>query len=287
MSRFLNELSAFLDTQSFPVIRIAEMHNGQAPAVLERAAANPCQNLYSVAKTFTMTAIGLLYDRHLIELDERVCDILADELPTAGMDERWYLGTVEMALTHKLGLPGGFLDIDVHHGTKEFGFDYLHYMLTYPLDYTPGEGEAYSDGAFYLLSRIVAKRANLPMENLLWKELFFPLGYREAAWSRCPMGYAMGATGLYITAEDAVKLGQVYLTGGLYEGKRILSEEWTAIAVRHHFALDWDHTHTIYAKGGMCGQSLMVCPSQNRVLMMQSYGGDCGAVMDFVRHYKD
>ncbi len=287
MSRFLNELSAFLDTQSFPVIRVAEIHNGGAPEVLERAAANPCQNLYSVAKTFTMTAIGLLYDRHMIELDERVCDILADALPSEGMDERWYLGTVEMALTHKLGLPSGFLDIDVHHASREFGYDYLNYMLTYPLDYTPGEGEAYSDGAFYLLSRIVTKRAKIPMETLLWREVFYPLSYREMAWSRCPMGYAMGATGLYITAEDAAKLGQVYLNGGMYNGKRILSEEWTGLAVRHHFALDWDHTHKIYAKGGMCGQSLMVCPEQKRVLMMQSFGGDCGKVMEFLRAYKD
>lgn len=282
MSQFLTDLAAYLDTQDFPVIRISEIHHGSEPQTLERSMANPCQNIYSVAKTFTMTAIGLLYDRHLLELDEKVCDILADELPETGMDERWYMSTVEMALKHQLGLPAGFLDIDATHASA-FGYDYLNYTLTYPLDYTPGENEAYSDGAYYLLSRIATKRAKMPMENFLWRELFYPLGYREMAWSRCPMGYAMGATGLYITTEDMVKLGQVYLSGGLYHEKRILSEEWVHLATRHGFALDWDKQHKIYGKGGMCGQLLCVAPSQNRVVAMQSYGGDCDALMSFLK----
>lgn len=287
MSRFLKDLAAFLDTQTFPVIRVAEIHDGGAPEVLERMPANPCQNTYSVAKAFTMTAIGLLYDRHLLELDERVCDILADELPddASEMDDRWFFGTVEMALTHRLGLPGGFLDIDVTHASA-FGYDYLDYTFRTPLEYTPGEGETYSDGAYYLLSRIAAKRANMPMENFLWRELFYPLGFREMAWSRCPMGYAMGATGLYITAEDMVKLGQVYLNNGIYGERRILSEEWVRLTLRHGFALAWDKEHKVFSKGGMCGQRLMVAPEQRRVLAMQSYGGDADAVEEFLRNYK-
>ena len=286
MNRFLKALDSFLDTQAFPVIRISEIHDGGEPETLTRAAANPCQNLYSVAKSYTMTAIGLLYDRHMLELDEKVCDILADELPETGMDDRWYTVTVEMALTHRLGLPAGFLDIDVEHASA-FGFDYLHYMLTYPLAYTPGTDSRYSDGAYYLLSRIATKRAKIPMENFLWRELFYPLGFREMAWSRCPMGYAMGATGLYITSEDMVKLAAVYLDGGTYKGTRLLSEEWVNLAVRHNYAFDWNNEHTMFFKGGMCGQVLLAVPEQHRAVAMQSFGGNCDVVMDFIRNYRD
>lgn len=53
----------------------------------------------------------MLYDRGLLSTDDLVCNILKDELPK-GMDERWHTATVDMALSHKLGLSEGFLDID-------------------------------------------------------------------------------------------------------------------------------------------------------------------------------
>ena len=101
------------------------------------------------------------------------------------------------------------------------------------------------------------------------------------------MGYAMGATGLYITSEDMVKLGYVYLDGGRYKGTRILSEEWVNLATRHNYALDWDNEHTMFFKGGMRGQVLFSVPEQNRAVAMQSFGGNCDVVMDFVRNYRD
>ncbi len=286
MSQFLKDCANFLDTLPTDIIRIAEIHHNGEPEVLERTPGNPCQNTYSVAKAFTMTAIGLLYDRGMIRMEDKVCDILADELPEEGMDERWHLTTVEMALQHKIGLPGGFLDIDVNKSSK-FTRNYLHYMMTYPLLYTPGTDSRYTDGAYYLLARLVEKKVGMSLDNYMWNELFLPMDYQEVAWSHCPMGHAMGATGLYITAADMAKMGQVYRDGGLYKGQRLLSEEWTKIAPDRGYSFGWHHDHTIYSKGGMLGQDLMIIPGQDRVVAVQSYGGDTGAITDWVSRYKD
>ncbi len=286
MSRFLEGLSAYLKEIKMPIIRISEYKDGRIETV-EFEETNFCRNVYSVAKTFAMTAIGILYDKGLVKVDEKICEILSDEIPENGMDERWKNATIENALTHKLGLPEGFLDIDCNK-SSDFTDNYLDYLFRYPLECAPGEVYCYSDGAFYLISCIVEKITGICLDTFLWKELFLKLDFQEAAWSHCPKGHAMGGTGLYIHSSDMVKLGAVYLNNGIYNGKRILSEEWCRLAVEKGFALDWDdEEHILYQKGGMHGQSLMVIPSSGRAVAMQSFGGDTGIVKDFARKYKD
>ena len=104
-SRFLN-FAEFLDEQPFDIIRATEIHDGKRET-LERIRANYCQNTYSVAKFFTMTAIGRLVDDGKLSVKDKITDIFADELPK-NIDERWDITTVSTCLTHKIGLPGGF-----------------------------------------------------------------------------------------------------------------------------------------------------------------------------------
>ena len=286
MSRFLKEIDAFIDTQPFDIIRLSQSYRGGEIETLERTRANPCQNVYSVAKTFTMTALGLLFDRGLLRPDEKICDILKDELPESGMDERWRGSTVEMALTHRLGLPGGFLDIDVSR-SSEFTEDFLGYTLTYPLAYEPGTEARYSDGAYYLLARVAEKKAGMPVDNFLWRELLTKLDFQEMAWSHCPRGHVIGATGLYVNSIDMVKLGLLYLDRGLYRGERMLSEEWVNLAIEREFALDWDEEHRIFYKGGMHGQKLIIAPEQGRVVALQAFGANSQTIAEWVRDYGD
>lgn len=285
MSKFLKDCVDFIATQPFDIIRISEIHNGGEVETIECTPANTCQNVYSVAKTFTMTAIGLLYDKGLITLDEKICDILADELPEK-IDERWKTCTVEMALLHRLGLPGGFLDIDTTK-SSEFTGDYLEYLFTYPLAYTPDTDCRYSDGAYYLLSCIVEKKCGKSTDNFLWQELLRKLDFQEFAWSHCPKGHAMGATGLYIHSSDMAKLGLIYLSDGMYRGERVISEEWVKTAVSKGYAFDKDENGNIYYKGGMYGQKLIIAPHQNRVVALEAHGANSEIVANWVKEYKD
>ncbi len=274
----------FIQTQPFEIIRLSQVYQDRAIETAECIRANFCQNTYSVAKMFTAVAIGLLVDAGKLRLDEKVCDILREEIPEKGMDPRWEDATVERALTHKLGLPGGFLDIDIHPSV-EFTQDFLRYMLTYPLSYEPGTEEHYSDGAFYLLARIVEKKTGMGLDDFLWQKLLWKMGFQEMTWSHCPMGHTMGATGLYLHSSDMVKVGQLYLSGGVYKGERLLSREWVDKAVSSGFAVDWDDQHRIYYKGGMHGQKLIVAPEQCRVVAMQACGANSQVVAEWIRDY--
>ena len=159
--------------------------------------------------------------------------------------------------------------------------DYLSLVLRHPLDYDPGTREVYSDAAFYLLSRAVGRVLGEPMDNFLLRELFTPLGFQEVAWSHCPHGSPMGATGLYIRAQDMVKLGELYLRGGVWNGKRILSEDWVALALREGY--EPRPVGKGYGKGGMNGQMLYVCPGSERVIAWHGYDPDGAAAGAFLR----
>ena len=286
MSPFLDAIRSFAAGHVPGVIRLSQAWRDQGIETAEMVPACRCQNVYSVAKTFTMTAIGLLFDRGLVRLDDRVLDILADDVPASGVDPRWEGVTVEMALTHKLGLPEGFLDIDVNPISR-FGDDFLGYMLTYPLIDDPGKTPRYTDGAFYLLARVAEKKAGMPLEDLVWRELFWPMGFQEVAWSHCPRGHAMGATGLYVHSADVARLALLYRDGGAFEGRRLLSARWTDLAVSRGFALDMDPSRCMYAKGGMYGQLLSVFPQNHRVLAVQGFHDDCMALARFAMDYGD
>ena len=281
---FLKELKAFVEENALHIIRVSEACADGTIETAEFSLVSPCQDVYSVAKAFTMTAVGLLYDKGLLRPEDKVCDILSGELPD-GIDERWRVSTVDMALRHRLGLPGGFLDIDVNKAS-DFTDDFLKYLLTYPLAYEPDTEERYSDGAYYLLSRIVERKAGMGLEDFLWREMLTKLEFRELAWSHCPRGHAIGATGLYVRSDDMAKLGLLYLNGGAFKNERILSEEWTKLAVARGYALNPVGDSGVYGKGGMYGQELMIIPDRKRVVAMQAFEEHPDAVIDWIVNYQ-
>jgi len=283
MSKFLFDLKSEIKKCEANIYSIAEYKDGRVES-LQLQEANPCQDLYSVAKAFVVTAIGMLCDRGLLRTDEIITDILGDECP-ADCEKVWYRTTVDMLLLHKVALPGGFLDIDCIDA-NEFGEDYLAYIMTYKSGFEGDIPEpVYTDAAYYMLSRIVEKRAGMGTDTFLWKNLFYPLGFREAAWSRCPMGHVMGATGLYLRAEDTVKLGAVYLGGGMWKDQRILSEEWVNTVLEKGYELKRIGSKLIYGKGGMRGQMLMIMPEQNRAAAYTGCGGH--SFVSFIADYED
>ena len=284
MSPFMEACLAFIDTQPFSIIRLAQSYQDGAIEVAECQRVGRCQNVYSGAKLFTAVAVGLLVDEGRLRIEDKICDILREELPEAGMDSRWEKATVEDALRHRLGLPGGFLDIDVQP-MAAFTQDYLRYTFACPLLCDPGTEETYSDGAFYVLSRIGEKASGMGLDAYLWQKLLWKMEFGEMAWSRCPMGHVLGGSDLYLHAADMVKLGRLILNDGVYQGERLLSSAWTQRMKTHGYVMDWDEQHRIYYKGGMHGQKLIMAPEQGRVVAMQAYGANSQVVAEFVRDY--
>jgi CubicO group peptidase (beta-lactamase class C family) len=283
MSKFLDDINEFCKENTQNIFRVAIIEGDGEPeqTVLHKMR---CMNSYSVAKAFTVAAIGMLYDDKKLRLEDKVTEILKDEIPE-GMDPRWNKVSIEDAIKHRIGLSGAFLDID-QNDPITFTNDYLKYMLTYPLMHEPGEESHYTDGAYYLLSRIVEKISGEPLDTFLWKRLFWPLAFKEVAWSRCPMGHPMVATGLYIRSDDMVKLGAVYLNKGMWKGQRILSEEWVNIVFEKGYEMAPKGVEGVYGKGGMLGQNLLVIPQKNLAVAWHGHHARGEkALINFIANY--
>ena len=229
-----------------------------------------CTNSYSVAKFFTMTAIGMLWDQGKLRMEEKVFDIFQEEFPEAH-DPKWHDVTVEHVLKHMVGFGEGFLDIDVEKISDYPTDDFLHIVLSRSLTYQPGQTGVYSDAAYYLLSRIVTKRSGMHLDEFLRPVLFGIMGFQEAAWSKCPRGFCMGATGLYIRTADMVKMGYVYASGGQYDGKTVVSADWVRLAIERGYCMKQHGDTGIYSKGGMFGQMLAFSPEQHFACAWQGY----------------
>ena len=231
--------------------------------------ANPTCNCYSVAKAFTVTSIGILYDQGLLKPTDLIVDILKKYITTE-IDETWKKVTVHDVLFHKVGFENGFLDIDCEDASLYETFDYLKIVLNTNLKYEPGTIYQYSDAAYYLLSRVVAEVSGKDLADFLRPVLMEKMKFKEFAWSKCPNGYSIGATGLYIRTEDMVKLGILYLNKGIWKGERIISEEWVDLVIKNRYEFSpvkdgW------FAKGGMRGQLLMFNFEKGKAIACHSY----------------
>lgn len=232
-----------------------------------------CSNSYSVAKAFVVTAIGMLWDERKVDISSTVCPILGDQVP-AGADPSWPLVTLDNIMTHRVGFDRGFLDIDVENVGAYPSDDYLAMAMTHPIVYVPGSHYQYSDAAYYILSRAVTAITGEKLDEFLRKRLTAPMKFREIAWSRCPQGYPIGATGLYISAEDMVKLGALYLNGGVYEGKRYISEKWVKLVLANEYEFHRLSGTDFVGKGGLFGQELVFSKERGFAAAWHSFEKD-------------
>lgn len=256
----INELAEKAKEYGLNIYSIAVM-DGDGIRTVQLQPANRCNNSYSVAKAFTMTAIGMLWDKKALRVEDKIYDIFSGEFPD-GFDPEWKNVTVDHLLRHRAGFDCGFLDIDVEDISEYKTDDFLDIVLSHPLPRPAGSHYAYSDAAFYLLSRVVSKLSGQSLTDFMRPVLFGALGYQELAWSTCPRGYSMGATGLYISSADMAKLGYVYANDGEYNGKTVVSGDWVKLSLENGYEFGRYKDTGVYAKGGMNGQ--MLCFSVNK-----------------------
>lgn len=233
---------------------------------------NPTCDCYSIAKAFTVLALGILFDKGLLSMDMLIIDILKKYVPN-NIDEKWKKVTVEDAILHKVGFNKGLLDIDVDDASKYETYDYLDIIFKTKLEYNPGEVYQYTDASYYLLSRVVSEISGVDLLDLLRPILMKKMKFKELAWSICPNGYSIGATGLYLRTEDMIKLGILFLNKGKWKEERIVSNEWINKVILNEYEFkkikdNW------YVKEGMRGQVLMFNFELNKVIACHSFDDD-------------
>lgn len=184
------------------------------------------QQLYSLSKSFTGTAIGLTVDERLLTVDDPVIKFFPDMLPTEISDN-----LAALKVRHLLSMSVGHAkDSILILEASAPGVPWEKTFLSLPVVFKPGSQFMYNSGASFMLSSIVKKVTGHSAHEYLKPRLYKPLDITGATWTENFEGVNMGASHLRMRTEDIAKFGQLYLQKGMWNGKQIISKEWVAAA---------------------------------------------------------
>lgn len=195
----------------------------------------------SSGKTLTGTLVGIALDQGAkFRLDTPIYGLFPEYRDFANPDPRKREITVEDLLTMNSGFacddndddsPG---NEDTMQGQSRQP-DWYKYTLDLPMQYMPGNKQAlYCTGGVNLLGGIIRNTTGMPLTEFFQRYYAGPLGIRDYHMNLSPTGDAYMGGGIYLKPRDMLKLGQLYLDGGVWDGKRVVSEAWTKAATTEH-----------------------------------------------------
>jgi CubicO group peptidase (beta-lactamase class C family) len=244
---------------------------------------------WSTAKSIAVTLIGMLVDEGRMELDE---PLGFEWLPRASSPESDPRS--EITLRHLLNMSSGLYPVDnagLEYATGSgmaywAGASSVQGALQRALFRKPG---TYWDYENYetLLAVYAMKRAlgdpqtylEFPREALLDR-----IGMRNTLLSVDRFGDFILSSQVYTSARDLARFGLLYLQGGMWNGERLLSEEWIrfvrtpapATAQRgNQYGGQWwlvpdsrnDVPEDAFSTAGNRGQYVVVVPSHDLVIV--------------------
>lgn len=112
--------------------------------------------------------------------------------------------------------------------------DWYKYFLDLPLTHTPGDTAAYCSGGINLAGGMISARAGQWLPALMDDRLMRPLGITRYHVNLQPTGEAYMGGGVYMTSRDLLKIGQLYLSRGSWDGKQIVPAAWVDESTHPH-----------------------------------------------------
>lgn len=234
--------------------------------------------LYSLSKSFTATGVGLAIDAGALSLEDLVLDYFPKDLNVIP-----HRNLQAMRIRDLLIMSTGHMHDTIDDMFSDGDMPWVETFLALPVEYKPGTHFTTNLGATYMLAAILQRATGENIVDYLQPRLFEPLGIKGYYWQESPQGISAGGWGLRLKTEDLARFGQLYLQKGMWDGERILSEEWIKTATMlqtstgsdpysdweqgygYHF---WLGRHNTYHSDGDFGQFCIVMPEQDTVLAL-------------------
>ena len=251
--------------------------------------------LYSLTKSFTSVAVGLVIADGLLSLDDRVVDVLPDHVPV-DISEQGHRLTVH----HLLSMTAGHRTDSLAEAWQLEPGDLVKGFLRVPFPEAEGTRHAYDNPTTFVLARMVERVTGRGLPELLDERLFTPMGVDHAEWDRVASGAAFGFHGLHLTTEAVAAFGELLLRGGLWGDRRLVPREWVELATRRHIETMpsedgsrdadylcgygyqfWMSRHGYHGDGAF-GQKCVVVPSHDLVVAVTGAMAQPQALLDAI-----
>ncbi len=270
--------------------------------------------LWSISKTLTATLLGTAVYEGKVSLDEKVSDYFPAKDWRKNLDGEDLYNQIRLSDLFYYGAGFDWQETPNAYTWRASILNMLYSqasgsMLSYALNAPllpdgPGKKFVYSSGNAMIFQGVLRKAyGETEYKKLPWTHLFNPLGIRSAVFEKDGQGLYVGGAYVFMTPRDLAKVGYLYLNGGVWNGKRILSKAWMKQFLTLSPALlnEWslpDHTsqegvaggtiwlnkpmpdgkpllpnlpQDLFFGSGRFGQWLLVFPSQRLVIARNGY----------------
>jgi CubicO group peptidase (beta-lactamase class C family) len=245
-------------------------------------------DLRSAAKSYASVLIGIALDQGApFTVDTRVISLFPEyKGRLSNLDARKRKLTVAHLMTMTTGLacddddPASPGNEDRLEDTVP---DWYEYTLDLPMVRAPGEKAVYCSANINLLGGVLRNATRMWIPEFFAKHLATPLQMRGYHLDLMPSGEQYLGGGIYMRPRDALKLGQLYLSGGTWNGRRVVSQRWVERSTANHatmgdgrtYGYTWwrhelrvgDRVYSEYEASGNGGQLVMVVPELDLVVM--------------------
>ncbi len=262
----------------------------------------------SSSKSLSTTMVGVMMEAGApISPGDSVAEVLGEP---NGDDPRAAALTIEHLMTMSSGLdcddgdtnsPGNE-DVMQNQTTEP---DWYRYTLDLDFVRDPGTEAVYCSAGLNLLGAALSAATGEWGPTLVDEYLAQPLQWGMYHMNLMPTGEAYFGGGLHIAARDFMKLGQLMLNDGVWNGERILPAGWAAAATTPYFPMNSQHygygwwlidypydggSVEAFYSGGNGGQMVINVPALDLVVMVNAgnYGDFANLLAlrdDFVGRY--
>jgi CubicO group peptidase (beta-lactamase class C family) len=247
-------------------------------------------SLQSISKTVTSVTLGVAITRGDFKapLNTPVLGYFAGK-NVRNVDERKRRMTLRDVLTMSAGLDWNEdtpIDDPTNAGlAMEASYDWVQFVMDRPMLHEPGQVFAYSSGASELLAYIFQQETGQDIERYASEHLFEPLGIKHYFWKRTPSGLVDTEGGLYLRPEDLARIGDLFLQGGTWRGRRIVSQEWIRDSLTPRmdagdgwkYGYQWwvwphgDPTQDAWVARGFGGQRMFIFPERSLIFVITGW----------------
>src|SRR5208282_971639 len=215
--------------------------------------ANALRDTRSATKSITDILVGIAIDEHKLSgVNAKVLSLLPEHARRLqNPDPRKAAITVEDFLTMSSPLECDDWN-DASRGNEERMYvveDWAQFILDLPIRGRMRVGEqvepppygryfSYCTGGVFTLSEVLEKTTGERTDRYAREKLFQPLGITNVEWVYSPMNVPQTGGGLRMTSRDLLKIAQLCLDGGEWQGKRIVSDSWVHNSTQPHARAD-------------------------------------------------
>ncbi len=110
------------------------------------------------------------------------------------------------------------------------------YVLERKVVTAPGQRFNYNSGGTSLIAQALVRAEGKPLPELARQQLFEPMGIKEWEWVANLHDRALAFTGLRMRPRDLLKLGQLVLDKGQWQGRQLVPADWIEESTRAHIS---------------------------------------------------